>query len=54
VPLILVDLFSYLTGQSEKVKKAMYLLKERVDPKRVNRKKQFVQGLGDQGFDMIQ
>ena len=47
VPLILVDLFSYLTGQTEKVVKAMYLLKERVEPKRIHRKQAFEKEMGD-------
>lgn len=37
VPLLIVDLVSYLTGQTYEVKKAMKLLKERVEPKRISR-----------------
>jgi len=36
VPLLVVDLFSYLTGQPEQVKSAMKLLHERVEPKRIH------------------
>ena len=38
MPLIIVDLFSYLTGQPKNIEKAMKLLNERPPPLRVGKK----------------
>ena len=40
VPYLLVDLFANLTGQREKVKEAMKLLNDRVEPYRVPKRKE--------------
>jgi len=44
MPLVVVDLFCYLTGVNVQVKKGMKLLKERVSPKRKDKVKKVKYG----------